>query len=100
MIKINKQQLLLLLSIFTITIFANIVAYLESRPNRFGRQTNVLPQGYTLDNYTITEVTDAKCEERTDCSTPEEYLMRSSCPYTSLCLQKKCTIVCPSYVEK
>lgn len=56
-----------------------------------------LPTGYTLDNYTVEKTLDTVCTKKDDCETPVEYLMMSRCPFTSLCLQGKCTVVCPSY---
>lgn len=57
--------------------------------------THPLPEGYTLDSYTIDKVTDETCEKDTDCETPMEYLIQSRCPFTSICLENKCTVVCP-----
>jgi hypothetical protein len=54
-----------------------------------------LPEGYTLDSYTIEEVMDTPCKQNPDCETPMEYLVQSRCPFTSLCLENRCTVVCP-----
>ncbi len=54
-----------------------------------------LPDGYSLKNYTVAKVLDVVCEKKEDCETPFEYMAMSSCPYTTLCLDKKCTVVCP-----
>ena len=35
------------------------------------------------------------CTTNEDCQTPMSYLIRSSCPFTSLCLQNKCAVGCP-----
>lgn len=37
----------------------------------------------------------AACESHDDCSTPMEYLVRSSCPFTSFCVEGACTVACP-----
>lgn len=58
-----------------------------------------LPQGYTLEGYAIEEVTERSCTERTECETPGRYLIQSRCPFVSLCLQNKCTVVCPSHAD-
>ena len=58
-------------------------------------QNKQLPEGYTLDNYKVTKILDTACQADTDCETPAEYLVRSNCPYTSLCLDNKCVVVCP-----
>ena len=69
------------------------------RPNTSETENNskTLPIGYTLDNYKIAEVSDIACQNDPECVTPGKYLMMSSCPYTSLCLKNKCTVVCPDY---
>ena len=54
-----------------------------------------LPDGYTLENYSIEKVLDTACLKHSDCQTPGEYLVQSRCPFTSLCLEDKCTVVCP-----
>lgn len=56
-----------------------------------------LPQGYTLENYTIEETSTTSCSVDDECETPAGYMMQSRCPFTSLCLENKCTVVCPSY---
>jgi len=63
---------------------------------KFSEATTVsLPEGYTLDSYTVDKVTDETCKQDADCETPMEYLVQSRCPFTSLCLENKCTVVCP-----
>lgn len=54
-----------------------------------------LPNGWTLDSYRVEKVMPTACERHEECETPMEYLIRSSCPFTSLCLENKCTVVCP-----
>lgn len=56
-----------------------------------------LPAGYSLKNYTVAKVLDAACKVDSECQTPVEYLIRSNCPYTSLCLKEKCAVVCPGH---
>ena len=48
-----------------------------------------------LQGYSLAELTGETCQETTDCETPVDYLIRSSCPYESLCLQNTCGVVCP-----
>lgn len=50
-------------------------------------------------SYTIAEVTEVSCESDDECETPMEYLARSVCPYTSRCIENKCTVVCPEPFE-
>ncbi len=54
-----------------------------------------VPIGYSRDEYDVAEVTTATCVQHSDCTTPTNYLIRSSCPYTSLCLQNRCAVICP-----
>ncbi len=56
-----------------------------------------LPEGYSLDDYEIKEVLNDFCQKDTECVTRGKYLTRSNCPFTSLCLKNKCTVVCLSY---
>lgn len=58
-----------------------------------------IPQNYTLENYSVAEVLDIQCKKYTECETPDEYLVRSSCPYTTICLKNKCTVVCPKPIK-
>jgi len=48
-------------------------------------------------NYNITEILNDTCSVDKDCVTPNRYLIMSSCPYTSKCLDGKCTVVCPIF---
>ena len=51
-------------------------------------------KAYTLDEYTIVKTSNVACDSDSECETPVEYLVRSNCPYTSLCLENKCVVVC------
>ena len=55
----------------------------------------ILPQGYSLDSYKIEKVLEITCVVNDDCETPGEYAAQSRCPFISLCLKNKCTVVCP-----
>ncbi|MFA6171625.1 MAG: TspO/MBR family protein [Patescibacteria group bacterium] len=58
-----------------------------------------LPKGYSLDSYKIEKVLDMACVKNTDCFTSGEYILQSRCPFTSLCLENKCTVVCPAQTD-
>jgi hypothetical protein len=58
-----------------------------------------LPKGYTLEAYSVEKVLEIVCIKKSDCETPGEYLILSRCPFTSICLKNKCTVVCPSYIS-
>jgi hypothetical protein len=58
-----------------------------------------LPKGYTLEAYSVEKVSETACVKNSDCETPGEYLVLSRCPFVSLCLENKCTVVCPAYTS-
>ncbi|TFG35497.1 MAG: hypothetical protein E4H47_01355 [Parcubacteria group bacterium] len=58
-----------------------------------------LPEGYTLEAYSVEKKLEAVCSKNSDCETPGEYLILSRCPFTSICLEKKCAVVCPAYIS-
>lgn len=68
--------------------------------DNFSNSIISLPQGYTLDHYSIEKVMPVPCDAGYECVTPPEYMLRSSCPYTSICLNHKCAVVCPSYKNR
>ncbi len=49
------------------------------------------------EKFEITEVLDQKCERHFECETPANYMIQSNCPYTTRCLENKCTVVCPKF---
>ena len=57
----------------------------------------LLPQGYTLKSYFVEKTLDTACATNSECETPGEYTVQSRCPFTSLCLKNKCTVVCPTF---
>lgn len=65
-------------------------------PKNIGNNSKDLPEGYTLDSYTIEKVLEVSCQKDGDCETPVEYLLQSRCPFKSKCLDNKCAVVCPS----
>lgn len=65
----------------------------------FVPETVTLPEGYTLESYKVEKVLEMSCVKNSECETPAEYRVQSRCPFTSLCLQNKCAVVCPDYVD-
>jgi hypothetical protein len=49
----------------------------------------------TEKEYEVVETLDVSCVEDLDCETPSNYLIQSHCPYTSKCIESKCSVVCP-----
>jgi hypothetical protein len=82
-------------SAFKINVKDNKVETLEEITRYNGSETFSLPKGYTLDSYEVEKTTEISCQTDSDCETPAEYLMRSSCPHTSICEQNKCVVICP-----
>jgi len=58
-----------------------------------------LPKGYTLEAYSTEETLETSCVTSSDCETPSEYKILSRCPFTTICLEKKCTVVCPAQIN-
>ncbi|MBN2014761.1 MAG: DUF333 domain-containing protein [Candidatus Altiarchaeota archaeon] len=48
------------------------------------------------EEYEVAEFTRNPCNQDSDCVTPGRYLMLSHCPYTSKCIDGRCTVICPS----
>lgn len=49
--------------------------------------------------YKIEKETAAVCRYDFECATPGEYLAQSRCPFTSVCLNGQCAVVCPSFPQ-
>jgi membrane-bound inhibitor of C-type lysozyme len=58
-----------------------------------------LPNGYNLENSKLEKITGEICRRDSDCKTPGEYLVQSRCPFTSVCLENKCAVVCPGRIS-
>jgi len=46
-------------------------------------------------DFEVAEFLPVACQVDLDCKTPVDYLIRSSCPYESKCLENRCAVVCP-----
>lgn len=88
-----KNKIFWFISVILILLFFIFVSMLLKNPHSDIK----LPKNYSLDKYTIAKVLETTCHKDKECSTPGEYALISSCPYTSICLANKCTVVCPSY---
>jgi hypothetical protein len=51
-------------------------------------------------SYREIEKTNQSCVKDDDCLTPEKYSVMSSCPFTSLCISGKCSVICPDYAGR
>jgi len=78
----NNIIILLILLIFVILIIlAGIICYNKGRLD-----------GY-VEGYLPTCPGD-RCITDSGCKTPMEYLVRSSCPFTSICVDNQCKVAC------
>lgn len=41
----------------------------------------------------------AACKTHADCETPMDYLIRSSCPFESACVDGRCAVTCPMFIK-
>jgi regulatory protein YycI of two-component signal transduction system YycFG len=48
-------------------------------------------------NFKIEKVLNISCKEDIECETPYEYLLMSRCPFTSKCIDNKCSVICPNF---
>jgi hypothetical protein len=92
------QKKALIKKIVFITILLDIlIIYFAVYFFVFKKEAHIETQTSDVQNYTIAETLDVSCNIDEDCETPGDYLIRSSCPYTSKCLEKKCNVVCPEF---
>lgn len=86
-----------ILFIILLALFAYLLFFTVTEDKKVDIKNISLPTGYTLDNYKIENISDVSCKKSAECVTPSKYLMRSNCPYVSLCIENKCNVVCPEY---
>ncbi|MFA6354358.1 MAG: hypothetical protein WCX12_01585 [Candidatus Paceibacterota bacterium] len=97
--RINWKLLGIIIAIIVvIAVGVFCLVNLNKQPRTEKNSEIKLPIGYTLDNYTVEKVLDVSCIKNSDCVTPGEYAALSRCPMATLCLNTKCTVVCPSYL--
>jgi putative hemolysin len=51
--------------------------------------------GCTKEGYNIVLQTKTQCQNDSGCITPDVYLMRNNCPYSSKCIKGSCDVICP-----
>lgn len=54
-------------------------------------------RGECSEKFVIAQTTNSTCDKDYECVTPADYLIRSNCPYTSICINEKCAIICPRF---
>lgn len=95
--RISRPAALFLLPYLLWVSFAGYLNFSVWQLNRVAPDDISLPIGYSLKSYTVAETLPVACTKNDECETPGKYMIRSNCPYTSLCLKNKCTVVCPTY---
>jgi len=95
-----KKKIYILIIIFVLVI-SGIIFCLSNytKPSEICDKSR-LPVGYNCSNYKIATILESEsCTINKDCEDklPIEYALMSSCPYQAVCLNNKCTVVCPSY---
>lgn len=91
--------ILLLMLIFFITFFYKSVINYDNTNNNVNIDKIIDTNSWIIDeiDYRIEKNLDIDCNIDDDCETPMEYMVRSNCPYTSKCINKKCNVICPNY---
>ncbi len=98
-----KLKNILIIIVILIAIIAIIVVYFYSSNLKSSCNQLALPGGYTCTNFKVVKVLEGtNCKDYRDCTNllPIEYAVMSNCPYKSICLADKCTVVCPDKVSK
>jgi enhancing lycopene biosynthesis protein 2 len=97
--KAKKRNMLIICLLILFSLGA-IIILVQTKSLDIVSQPNydevLVPQGYTFNTYTVEEVTGTSCQLNSECETPASYLIQSRCPFTSICLENKCTVVCPT----
>ncbi len=84
-----------ILFIILFLVLVSLIIFYIFKKDIVDKDNIILPVNYTLDSYEIAEVSDVSCKKSIECITPGKYMMQSNCPYTSLCINNKCNVVCP-----
>lgn len=58
-----------------------------------------LPQGYTLEDFSVEKDLKVTCKHDNDCELPAEYAIQSRCPFVAICLKSSCNVVCPGRIS-
>lgn len=73
--------------------------FLLRKIDRFRKEAIVLQHqeegAQLLEMLGVTELPKISCTSHEECETPAQYLMMSSCPFSSRCINQRCVVVCP-----
>jgi len=95
--EVTQKKSLIKKIVFIIILLDILIIYFAVYFFVFKKEETVQTQTSSVQNYTIAEILDVSCNIDEDCETPMDYLIRSSCPFTSKCLEKKCSVICPEF---
>jgi len=84
---------------FRVTLAAGRITRIEELTRYRDSGAGGLPRGYAMENYQIAKNLETACRSDNECETPMDYLVLSSCPYTAICLDRKCAVICPDRPE-
>lgn len=79
-----------------VSIFTSIFLLLPEYENKYLPEVTK-SEVKEVESFKIEKVLDITCEKDSECETPAEYLIRSNCPYTSKCIENKCSVICPHF---
>jgi translocator protein len=100
--RIRKSAAILLIPYLLWVSFAGFLTYSVWQLNRVPAGESrppigtALPDGYSRNDYVIEKVTGESCRKSEECETPFEYMAMSRCPFTSVCIEGSCAVVCPN----
>ena len=58
-----------------------------------------LPQGYTLEDFSVEKDLKITCKYDNECELPAEYAIQSRCPFVAICLKSSSNVVCPGRIS-
>ena len=96
----DEVSLLEYVSAFKINLKNSLIESIKELTRYNDSGLGGLPRGYVFENYQIAKIMETSCKKDAECKTPMDYMIISSCPYISICLERKCTVICPEYPGK
>lgn len=87
-----KKYLFLIL----LLVLVGCQAQVQSHPATSDKKSEINPVVPTNQPVqTAKEVVQLNCQVASDCPIPMEYAIRSNCPFSSMCENNSCVVVCP-----
>lgn len=79
-----------------VSAFTSIFLLLPEYENKYLPEVTK-SEVHEVKSFKIEKVLDVSCKKDSECETPWEYLIKSNCPYTSKCIENKCSVICPNF---